>query len=282
VNGASTELYGILGWPVRHSLSPAMHNAAFAAAELDCVYLAFEVPPERLKRALKGAEALGLHGLNLTIPHKEAAVSLCQRLDAGALRVGAVNAIRFERGVTVGYNTDAPGFLKALELRLGFDPREARALVLGAGGVARAVIAALADRGAAEIRVAARTPGRGEILCQQLCRGHGQLVPWAAAPMAAAFAEADLVVSCLPPEATPPGLEALPARAAVLDVAYGHDTALLAAARRAGARATDGLEMLVQQGALSFVLWTAFDAPVEEMRAAAQAELQSRTSPREP
>ncbi|HEY3357202.1 MAG TPA: shikimate dehydrogenase [Polyangia bacterium] len=277
VIGASTEVYGIIGWPVRHSLSPVMHNAALAAAGRDAVYLAFEVPPERLKRAIKGAEGLGVRGLNLTIPHKEAALSMCHRLSGDALKVGAVNTLTFEQGAVNGHNTDAPGFLKALAGPLGCDPRGARALVLGAGGVARAVIAALAGQGAGAIAIAARTPGRAEVLLQQLCGGAGTIVPWEPAAVATALAGADLVISCLPPGATPPSLEALPARAVVLDVTYGRDTALLATARRVGACAADGREMLVQQGALAFELWTGQPAPVDAMRAAIRAALREES-----
>ncbi|MBI5481616.1 MAG: shikimate dehydrogenase [Deltaproteobacteria bacterium] len=273
---SNSRLCGLIGWPVRHSLSPAMHNAAFAATGLDGVYLGFEVPPERLHRAMKGMAALGFLGCNLTVPHKETARGACGRLDPDAQRFGAVNTLTFEDGTAVGHNTDAAGFLRALQVELGCDPQGARALVLGAGGVARAVVGALMQAGADVIAVAARTPGRAEVLLDALAFACGRVVPWTETEVRAEVAQAELVVSCLPPEAQPLGLEALPARAVVLDVAYERETALLRAAHRAGARAAGGLEMLVQQGALSFELWTRQAAPIDIMRAAAQAELAAR------
>ena len=276
---SGSRVCGLIGWPVRHSLSPAMHNAAFAAVGFDGVYLGFEVPPERLRRAVEGAAALGFLGCNLTVPHKEAALGVCDRLEPEARRLGAVNTLTFADGTAIGHNTDGAGFLRALQLELGCDPRGAHALILGAGGVARAVVGTLVQAGAASIAVAARTPGRAEVLRESLACACGRVVPWTEAAVAAAVARADLVVSCLPPAAPPLGLAALPPRAVALDVVYDRETALLRAARRVGARAAGGLEMLVQQGALSFELWTRQAAPVDVMRAAARAALAARTAP---
>jgi shikimate dehydrogenase len=255
-----------------------MHQAAFAALALDAVYLCFEVPPERLRPAILGAAALGLLGCNLTVPHKVAALGACGRLSPAAQRLGAVNTLTFAAGAVVGHNTDGAGFLRALQVELGCDPKGARVLLLGAGGVARAVVGSLVQAGADAIVVAARTPGRAHGLLESLAVPRGREAPWGEAELRAEVAQADLVVSCLPPAAQPPGLEALPARALVLDVVYDRDTALLAAARRAGARAAGGLEMLVQQGALALELWTGQTAPVDAMRAAARAELAARAA----
>ena len=271
-------LCGLIGWPARRSLSPAMHNAAFAAVGLDGVYLCFEVPPERLRCAVEGVAALGFRGCNVTVPHKEAALSACGRLDAEARRLGAVNTLSFADGTVIGHNTDGAGFLRALRGELGFDPAGARVTILGAGGAARAVVGTLALAGAESITVAARTLGRAEVLVESLALASGRTVPWAEREVRAAIAQADLVVSCLPPEAPQLGLEALPAGAAVLDVVYDRETALLQAARGVGARAASGLEMLVQQGALAFELWTGQAAPVDAMRAAARAEIAARAA----
>jgi shikimate dehydrogenase len=273
--GARTELFGVLGWPARHSLSPAMHQAAFAACGLDCVYLAFEVRPEWLERALHGALAMGMRGLNLTIPHKEAACALCSRLSDEARRLGAVNTLRVVDGALHGHNTDALGFARALALAPGFDPAGARALVLGAGGAARAVVGALAGEAAA-VRVACRSQGRGERLLGELAPTNGRAVPWEAAALETELRNADLVVSCLPPDVVPPGLAGLRSKTVVLDVNYAGETALLATARRVRARAATGLEMLVQQGALAFEHWTGRPAPISVMRTAAEAELKAR------
>jgi shikimate dehydrogenase len=267
---------GLLGWPVRHSLSPALHRAAFAAAGIDGVYLGFAVPPARLAAAVAGLGALGFAGCNLTVPHKEPGLAACARLDAEAQRLGAVNTLTFEDGAAIGHNTDGAGFLRALQGELSCDPHDARTVVLGAGGAARAVVGALAQAGAASIVVAGRTPGRAAALVERLAGDRGRVAAWDEAAVRAELAAADLVVSCVPPAATPPGLAALPARAVALDLVYDRETPLLAAAHRVGARAAGGLEMLVQQGALAFELWTGQDAPVEIMRAAAQAELARR------
>lgn len=269
--GSHTEIYAVLGWPVRHSCSPAMHNAAFAALGRDAVYVACEVSPECLGPAVSGAAALGLRGLNLTVPHKEAVVPWCHRLSDEARRVGAVNTLSFEEDGVVGHNTDAPGFLRALRTELGIDPPATRALVLGAGGVARAVVTALGDAGARHLAIAARTADRARDLLAAVGRGPGRVVAWEATAIADALGRADLVVSCLPPAAIPPGLDALGPSTAVFDVTYTARTALLVAAERAGARTADGVELLVQQGALALELWTGGAAPVAAMRAAVRA-----------
>jgi shikimate dehydrogenase len=278
VPSSRTLLCGLLGWPVRHSLSPAMHHAAFAAVGLDAVYLCFEVPPARLRQAIAGAAALGLCGCNLTVPHKEAALGACDRLDAEAQRLGAVNTLTFDDGTVIGHNTDGTGFRRALLRELGCDPRGVQVLVYGAGGAARAVVGTLVEAGADAIVVAARSPGRAEALVDSLARTRGRVVPWTETAVRAELVQADLVVSCLPPAAPPLGLEALPARAVVFDLVYDRETALLRAARRVGAQSAGGLEMLVQQGALAFELWTRQAAPVDVMRAAAQAELAARAA----
>jgi shikimate dehydrogenase len=242
VIGATTRLTGLLGWPVSHSLSPRMQNAAFAARALDWAYLPLPVPPERLADAVRGLAALGFAGANVTIPHKVAVAELCDELDEVARRAGSVNTLVFRDGRVLGSSTDG----LALVEPLGDSVRGARALVLGAGGAARAAIAALEDAGA-QVRVAAR---RGE---------------WPPE-----LRDATLIVN-----ATPVKEELLvePRREhAVVDLAYlpdGRPTALVAGARAAGCSVVvDGLDVLVRQGAAAFERWTGVPAPVEVMRAA--------------
>ena len=328
---ASTRVYGILGYPVRHSVSPAMQTAAFRACGLDAVYLAFEVAPKDLLTALEGARALGLGGCNITIPHKYAAAKWCQRLSADAETTFAVNTIVFDGGEAVGHNTDKTGFVRALSLTLGSDGKGVRALILGAGGVARAVVAGLVQAGAASVAVAARDRLRAEAMVADVCgrlamhntpasapggpasglAGSASapaspssapggpasaptgaatcpvdIIAWTEEALVTACAEAELIVSCLPGEAAIPGLgsagnlvpDAWPLGPSkrVFDVVYGSDTPLLRAAKLTGASFTDGLEMLVQQGAFAFELWTRRPAPVEVMRAAARTELTRR------
>ncbi len=259
-----------------HSLSPAMHNAAFRALDLDWAYLAFDVDPADLRAAMAGVKALGLAGLSVTIPHKEAVAAHCDRLSPLAEAVGAVNTVvRDAHGLLRGENTDGPGFIEALRDDEGFDPDGRRCLVVGAGGAARAVVRSLADAGAAEVVVVNRTPGRAEAVAA-LAGGCGRV------GVAAEAGEADLVVNATPlgmlGTATAGSLPIDPAHLGpgqlVVDLVPNPAiTALVEAARSAGAVAANGLGMLVHQAALAFRMWTGQDPPVAVMSAAALSEL---------
>ena len=267
-----TALYGVMGHPVAHSLSPAMHNAAFAALSVDAAYLALDVRPEALPEAVRGAHALGFQGLNVTVPHKEKALALCARVEAVARLVGAVNTLkRFPDGWE-GHNTDAPAFRDLLaEAGVGAG---ARALVLGAGGAARAAAWAVLELGGT-VRVAARRPEAGLAVCHGMARAlhkagaAAEPAPWGDAAREAE--RADLVVN-----ATSVGLlgkagdlPPLRWRAGQLaaDFVYG-DTAFAREAVRAGAKLVSGERILLRQGVLAFRLWTG-RAPPEDVMAAA-------------
>jgi shikimate dehydrogenase len=237
-----TMLVGLLGDPVSGSLSPRMQNAAFAALALDWAYVPLPVAAERLDEAVRGLVAAGFAGANVTIPHKQAVARLCDELSETAERAGSVNTLRFVDGRVLGDSTDGAAVTDAI------DAEGRRALVLGAGGAARAVAAALRDAGARDVVVARRRdPG------------------WP--PSGEGF---DVLVN-----ATPVRDELLVEPRAgqqVVDLAYNADgapTALVEAARSADAdRVVDGLAVLVRQGAASFRLWTGIEAPVDVMRAA--------------
>lgn len=305
ISGA-TALVAVLGDPVRHSLSPAMHNAALRELGLDWVYLALPTPPPRLAGVLDALEAVDCRGLNITLPHKQAVARLAAERSPLADQVGAVNTLlRRPAGGWLGTNTDVEGFLAPL--RGTETPR--RALVLGCGGSARAVIAALVALGVASIGVAGRRAETREALVAS-CRGWApalEPVAWSQPPGGeplaqddppraggeTAFrgwlAEADLVVNTTPvgmASATDPAaahrcpleaeaLRALRPAATVYDLIYTpRPTALLREAAARGCRALDGLEMLVQQGAAALRLWSGLEAiPVEAMRRAARAAL---------
>jgi shikimate dehydrogenase len=266
-----TALYGVLGHPVAHSRSPQMQSAAFAAAELDAVYVALPVEPERLAAAVAGAHALGFQGLNVTIPHKQAAAALCATVDAVAADVGAVNTLRRAAQGWEGFNTDAPACLTLLEA--AGVARGARALLVGAGGAARAAAWALVRAGAS-LRVAAR---RGDA-ARDLAAAFAPAAPAGAAPravpwddLAAESEAADVVVNgtsvgLAGHASAVPGLRLRRGQVAV-DFVYG-DTALARAARAAGARLVTGEQLLVRQGALAFTLWTGRAAPEAAMAAA--------------
>ena len=170
ING-QTKLVGLIGYPVEHSLSPVMHNSAFAALNLNWCYVPLPVPPERLGEAVAGLRALGFAGANVTVPHKEAVMACLDRIAPGARAIGAVNTIAIREGELIGYNTDWQGFLTALN-EGGFDPEGKRVVVLGAGGAARAVVYALAQAGA-QVTILNRTPLRA----QALVRGFSPLLP---------------------------------------------------------------------------------------------------------
>lgn len=275
VNGRSgTALIGVLGYPVRHSLSPRMHNAALRAQGLDMVYVAFEVLPADLGAALAGLRALGSPGVNLTIPHKESALHLLDGLDQSARVVGSVNTVLNDAGRLVGYNTDKSGFASALR---GLRTEGATGLVCfvaGAGGAARAVVAALVEDEAREIRIWNRTATRAESLCLAARSwGETRCDPIATADIREAARSADLIVNATsvglvaPVKESAIPVDILLSRHLVMDLVYGTGPTLLvkeACAR--GARAIDGKGMLVMQAAGSYELWTGLRPPVDIMR----------------
>lgn len=269
---AHTQLVGVLGYPVRHSLSPAMHNAAFEALGLNWVYLAFEVAPHHLGAAIAGMRALDIRGLNLTIPHKEPACALVDRLTPSALAIGAVNTLYWEGNTLIGDNTDAEGFLKALSDE-GIDPSGQTVLVLGAGGSARAVVYALRSRGC-EVVLANRTLERAHRLAEAF--GVTQVLPLESEALRPLMPSLLGVVNCtalgMEPHSDtipPVPLEGLPSGAWVCDLVYRPlQTRLLEHAQALGLRIVSGLGMLVWQGALAFERWTGHPAPIKVMKRA--------------
>jgi len=262
---------GVLGWPVAHSRSPAIHNAALAALGMaGWRYQLLPVPPALFAETTRALGRSGFVGANVTIPHKQAALALATQASERAREIGAANTLAFAAdGEIVAENTDAPGLIAAL----GFSPRGMRALVLGAGGSARAAVWALREAGAGEVLVCNRTHSSAERLARELgVRAVREPCP------------ADLLVNCtrvgLEPSASVEdalnqlrlGFDQIGEYSYVIDMVYRQgSTPLLAAARAHGASTVDGLEILVAQGALSFELWTGRRAPVEVMRRAARA-----------
>lgn len=264
-----TLLAGVIGWPVRHSRSPAIHNAAFAATGLDWVYLALPVSPGDAGRAVAGAAALGIEGLSVTMPHKVPVAAVVDRLSADATALGAVNCVARDGDLLVGHNTDGGGFVDSLRAEDGIDPGGMRTVVVGAGGAARAVVRALGQAGAAEVAVLNRRPERAETAAA--LAGEAGVVA-----TGEHLARAELVI-----HATPVGMgddramafdpAGCAAGAVVVDLVYHPErTPLLDAADRAGLRTVGGIGMLVHQAARAFELWTGVTAPVPEMTAAAR------------
>ena len=282
--GPRTHLAAVIGDPVRHSLSPLLHNAAFRALDLDWVYLAFEVAPADLRGAVDGMRALGIEGLSVTMPHKSDMVRLVDEVSPTAEALDAVNCVVRRRDDLVGHNTDGDGFVDALQLDEGVDVAGRRTVVLGAGGAARAVIRALGQAGASEVVVVNRTADRGE-RAATLAASVGRTGP----PEAAT--DADIVVNATPigmgnvvtPEGRAPDLPIDPDHLSkgqlVVDLIYEPMvTPLLEAARSRGAVTVNGLGMLIHQAAHAFRLWTSEDPPLEVMSADVMAELSHRVS----
>lgn len=284
---ASTQVAAVIGDPVDHSLSPTIHNAAFAALGLDWVYLALPVGAGEVHDAIAGVRALGVAGLSVTMPHKAAVASEVDRLSAIASRLGAANTVIRRGSKLDGDSTDGEGFLAALREDEGWDPSGRSCVVLGAGGAARAVILALGTAGASSVSVVARQAASAAAAAR-LAGPVGDVAP------VDVVRGADLIVNATPvgmldvPESyvragddllLPLGLD--PSRLGsgqlVVDLIYAPPaTPLLEAARAAGARVANGLGTLIHQAALQFRLWTGMEPPLEVMSAAAMAALAAR------
>lgn len=278
-------LAGIMGWPVGHSRSPALHNFWLEENHIDGVYVPLAVRPERFEAALRALPALGFRGCNLTIPHKQAALAVVDRVEPVARRIGAINTIVVaEDGSIEGRNTDAYGFREHLrESAPGWNAATGPAVVLGAGGAARAVVAALIEMGVPEVRLVNRTRAHAQTLAGDLQQGstHFLVLDWDSRSRAVRDAGILVNTTSLGMDGQP-GLDldlgGLPPEAVVVDIVYVPlETGLLAAARRRGHTAVEGLGMLLHQGRPGFEAW--FGAPVEVtpgLRAAMLATLAPR------
>lgn len=280
MNG-KTQLVGLMGWPVSHSFSPVMHNAALAAAGLNWAYVPLPVQSEDVKTAVFGLRALGFKGCNVTVPHKQAVMPYLDAIDPAAQAIGAVNTIVVEeekdeerrekseeRGAKlVGYNTDWLGFLRDVAMQ-GVNVASQTCLVLGAGGSARAVVYALQQAGA-QVHLLARRPEQAYQLIQDLAAANSVIV--AERPFSHPYT---LIVNTTPLGMTPhtetspwPDDTPIPTTAFVYDLVYNpRQTKLIRQAQAAGCRTANGLGMLLQQGALAFRLWTGVEPDVRMMR----------------
>jgi len=294
VTSGNTQIVGLIGWPVKHSLSPIMHNTAFDALGLDWHYVPLPVRPQEVIGAVQGLTALGLRGANVTVPHKQAVLPALDVIHADARAMGAVNTLVVDRdqedlASISGYNTDIQGFLRALR-QGGFELKQARRIiVIGAGGAARAVVFGLLQESSAGIEIINRTLDRGEALVQSLVQNDqeaSRLCALALTPdvLVESARKADLLVNAttvglwptvgdsLWPEDVP-----LPKHLTVFDLVYNPlETRLLQQAQQSGARTIDGLGMLVEQGALAFELWTRCPAPTQVMRTACEQALRKQ------
>jgi shikimate dehydrogenase len=274
-----TQLTGLFGFPIAHTASPPMHNAAFEALGLPWVFLPLEVQPERLHEAVRGAAALGFRGFNVTIPHKQAVMEFLDEVAGDARLIGAVNTVEITRdGACRGSNTDGRGFIRSLRADAGFDPAGKTAFVMGAGGAGRAIATQLTLEKAARVFVCDVDRARAEALVRSIAQGmSAERVERVASEERAverALASAEVFVDATPlgmhegdPTSVSP--KALRPETLVVDLVYNPpETPLLAAARARGCRTLNGLGMLLYQGIEAFELWTGREAPVEVMRRA--------------
>ncbi len=280
-----TRLLGLFGHPVKHTASPSMHNAAFSAVKLNCVYLPFDVAPDYLEEAVASLRALNFMGANVTIPHKQDVIPFLDGISGEARLIGAVNTIRVEGKRLVGHNTDGRGFVQYLKEDVGFLLKEKNMVLIGAGGAGRAVAAQSGLEGVAAIAIADEQESRSKALSSHIhakipgCKASSLSVKDAA--FMEALAEADIIV-----DATPLGMQPsdpmsvdpahFPKHAIVVDLVYNpSETKLLRAAKKQGCKVFNGLGMLLYQGAISFELWTGRKAPLDAMRAALKKALSS-------
>jgi shikimate dehydrogenase len=278
-----TRVLGIIGSPVGHSLSPLMQNAAIEELGIDYVYVPFPVEPDSLGQAVAGLRSLGVWGFNVTIPHKTAIIPFLDRISPEAELCGAVNTVCRQGDLLVGHNTDGAGFLAAVLSDLVHDPGGSAVLILGAGGAARAAVAALAGAGVARVVIANRTRERGVSLVERFQSAFPgvQFVvsSLATEELAGHLRRTDLLVNTTSVGMNGTNFECLPLAAMrpeglVYDMVYVPAvTPLLAAAKERGLACANGAGMLAAQGEAAFFLWTGFEAPRAVMRQKLLAEL---------
>ena len=272
-----TRVCGVIGDPIEHTLSPIMHNAAFKALKLDFAFLAFKVKAADVEKAVSGMRALGIHGLNVTMPHKSAVINYLDEVDQAAKAIGSVNTILNKDGRLFGFNTDGVGALQALREN-GVEPRGKKVLLLGAGGAARAIAYTLA-READELVILNRTAKQAAELANLLKQTFDRKVvadTLSSNAIKDTLQDSDVLINAtsvgMKPNAnqTPVAFEWLRPDLAVMDIVYNPvETKLAKDAKAAGAKVVSGFEMLIYQGAASFEIWTGHSAPVEVMRHAA-------------
>ncbi|MGH7885544.1 MAG: shikimate dehydrogenase, partial [Thermodesulfobacteriota bacterium] len=274
---ATTKLYGIFGHPVTQSLSPLIHNFAFNKLGLDCIYLGFDIKPPNIRAAINSIKVLNIQGINITIPHKEAVISELDELTESVILTGAVNTIKNENGRLVGYNTDVTGVMRAIKEEFNFDPHYKTALVIGAGGASRAVIAGMCLNGISKIIIVNRTLSKAEQLMNSFSDQFPNIVFKTASlddekKLKSFISDSDIFINSasagmgdIPPLKIPLG--AVSKDCPVYDLVYKPAlTPLVKQARALNLKAQSGLSMLLYQGVEAFEIWTGIKPPVKEMR----------------
>jgi shikimate dehydrogenase len=276
---ATTDIYGIFGHPVKHSLSPDMHNSAFNELGLNSVYVAFDIDPENIEEATKAIRVMGIKGINITIPHKQTIIHYLDEVSPDAKLTGAVNTVKNENGRLSGYNTDVGGFLRAIREDLDFSPEGTTLFLVGAGGAARAVLSAFCMNGGATVYLTDIIQDKALELADQFKANFENITIETLeidnkSTVSQKLSESDILVNASPAGMDGVGaldlpLASLNKNAVVYDLVYKPpNTKLLTDAKELGHKASGGLTMLLYQGAESFEIWTGEDAPVEIMKKA--------------
>ena len=283
VISGKTRVCGVIGDPIEHSLSPTIHNAAFDHLKLDFVFLAFRVKAADLENAVRGMRGLGIHGLNVTMPHKSTVIGYLDEVDSTVKFLGSANTVLNKDGVLSGFNTDGVGALKALREN-GAELSEKKVLLLGAGGAAKAIAFSLAEE-VGELAILNRAAEKAKKLAEALGRiSNKKIVGGSLSPdvIAKNLQDSDVLINAtsvgMHPEANRSIVapQWLRSDLTVMDIVYNPvETKLARDAKAAGAKVISGVEMLVYQGAASFEIWTGYSAPIEVMRRAALNKLSS-------
>ena len=269
--------YGVLGFPVAHSLSPGMQEAGFHALGISAEYFRVDVPPAELTEALPLLHQAGFQGWNCTLPHKEAMFALCTETDASAKEAGSVNTVLVSGSSLRGFSTDADGWQDAVAEAWKLDLSAQRILILGCGGVGRTLAVRLAKKGCRTLVLSNRNQAKAKRLAEelrQISQTTVSTVPWASPELAEAVQKSDLLIHATPLGLTSTDLLPIPEkclhpRLRIYDTVYQKDyTPLVRTAREHGCEALDGLGMLLHQGARALQIWTGRPAPLPEMRSA--------------
>jgi shikimate dehydrogenase len=276
-----TQVCGVIGDPIAHTLSPAMHNAAFKHLKLDAIFLAFRVKAVDLENAMRGVRGLGIRGLNVTMPHKTAVIRYLDEADSTVKFLASANTILNDGGKLSGFNTDGVGALQALR-KNGANPNGKKVLLLGAGGAAKAIAYALAQEAEA-LCILNRVPEKAAVLADTLNRMFSKKILGGAlssSTVQRSLQDADILVNATSVGMHPQVNQSLVApqwlkpALCVMDIVYNPvETKLAKDAKAAGAKVISGVEMLLYQGAASFEIWTGCKAPIEVMRKAALCKL---------
>lgn len=281
--GGKTKIVGIFGYPLAHSLSPHLHNAAFVELELDFVYLPFWIQSKNLGLAAGAIRSLNMVGVNVTIPHKERIMAYLDEVAPDARMMGAVNTVLNRKGKLIGYNTDGQGFIDSLKGEGEFNPKGKRVMLLGSGGAARAVSSVLIQEGVASLTIVNRTQRRGKELVHHLKRIFKNrcaidFLEFGKRNTEGSFREINLLINATSVGLDPEGdvlinLDLFSPGTFIYDVVYNRKTELLEAAEERGLSCLGGLGMLIHQAALSFEIWTQEKAPIKKMRDTAEKQL---------